>query len=41
MIDREPLTAPTGRVAKLVEIGGAAPRPAWWSASGGEVKVGG
>ena len=29
-----------GRVAKLVEIGGAGPQ-AWWSGSGGEVKVGG
>jgi hypothetical protein len=29
-----------GRVAKMVEIGGAGPE-AWWSGSGGEVKVGG
>ena len=29
-----------GRVAKVVEIGGAGPK-AWWSGSGGEVKVGG
>jgi hypothetical protein len=29
-----------GRVAKVVEIGGAGPE-AWWSGSGGEVKVGG
>jgi hypothetical protein len=29
-----------GRVARLVEIGGAVPK-AWWSGSGGEVKVGG
>jgi hypothetical protein len=29
-----------GRVAKVVEIGGAGSE-AWWSGSGGEVKVGG
>jgi hypothetical protein len=29
-----------GRVAKVVEIGSAGPK-AWWSGSGGEVKVGG
>jgi hypothetical protein len=32
--------AGVGRVARLVEIGGAVPK-AWWSGSGGEVKVGG
>ena len=30
-----------GRVAKLVEIGGAGPEVAWWGGSGGEVKLGG
>jgi hypothetical protein len=34
------LCLPNGRVARLVEIGGAVPK-AWWSGSGGEVKVGG
>jgi hypothetical protein len=33
--------AVAGRVAKLVEIGGAGSRGAWWGGSGGEVKVGG
>jgi hypothetical protein len=36
----EELTPCIGRVAKVVEIGGAGPK-AWWSGSGGEVKVGG
>ena len=36
----DPGIAVTGRVAKMVEIGGAGPE-AWWSGSSGEVKVGG